>query len=100
MEEKERLYCIIVYFENMETTYYGFNKDILMLFKDLLNKIKLPYKVYLQIDKNKDIDNVTISEAGQLLCDFIDYVNLKKGHKVGIGSFLINDFLDKRFGGE
>lgn len=52
MKDKENLYCIIVYFADKETTYYGFNDDMLVLFRDLLNKIGLSYKIYLQIDQS------------------------------------------------
>ena len=52
MKDKENLYCIIVYFADKETTYYGFNDDILILFRDLLTKIGLSYKIYLQIDQS------------------------------------------------
>lgn len=49
---EEKLYCVIVYFNDNEKTYYGFNIDILELFQDLLNTAKLSYKIYEQIDEN------------------------------------------------
>ena len=52
MKNKENLYCIIVFFENSERTYYGFNDDMLIFFKDLLNKTGLSYNVYVQINQS------------------------------------------------
>lgn len=51
MKDKENLYCIIVFFNDKQTTYYGINDDMLILFKDLLNKAGFSYNIYLQIDQ-------------------------------------------------
>lgn len=48
MRNKERLYCVIVFFKNSETVYYGLNDDTLCIFENLLNKVNMPYRVYLQ----------------------------------------------------
>ncbi len=65
--------------------FYDYEK--LEFYSHLLNKNKEPYNF-----KTKKMPDT----AGELLEDFINFVNEYKGHKCGIGHFLIQKYLDER----
>lgn len=48
-------------------------------------KDKSKYKIY----------EVSVSNIGKILFDFVNFVCEEKGHKVGIGDYLIQKFLDE-----
>lgn len=65
-----------------------YDYDKLDFYSKLLSKNKEPH-----IIKHK---KVIPNSAGALLEDFIEYVNDYKGHKCGIGDYLIQKYLDER----
>lgn len=53
--------------------------------KNNMVKDKSKYKIY----------QVSVSNIGQIIFDFVNFVCEEKGHKVGIGDYLIQKFLDE-----
>lgn len=51
MKDKEKIYCIVVDFATEQTIYWNIQEDVFKGFKDILDKAKLPYRVFIQIDK-------------------------------------------------
>ena len=88
-----KYYAVVFKIKNATHSYFGLNINDLNFVKNILDKLGLKYDVYSSDNYSAKDYGVEFEIIGLLLHDFVNYVCECKGHKIGVGDFLIGKFI-------